>query len=161
MKKIFTSFILLFCLVNIGFIPLLQAQASPLPYSQDFNTGNDFTLTNYTYPNKWNYGSAAGNTGNSIYISNDDGLTNNYTILNNPSVVHAIKELTIPAGTTAASPAILQFDWRAGGESSFDYLKVWLVPASYTPNNQLIPTGGGRIQVGGNLNLLQGTGWQS
>lgn len=160
MKKFFTSLILLFCLVNIGFTPLLRAQASPLPYSQDFDTGNDFTFLNATLINKWNYGSATGNGGSSIYISNDNGVTNNYTIASNAGVVHAFKEFTIPAGTTASDLAILKFDWKAGGESIYDYLRVWLVPGNYTPANALITAGAGRIQVGGNLNL-QGATWQT
>ncbi|RYD92834.1 MAG: hypothetical protein EOP54_20155, partial [Sphingobacteriales bacterium] len=160
MIKTFTNLLLLFCFVNFGFIPLLHAQAvATLPYTQDFNTSNDFTLLNGTQVNKWSYGSAAGNGGNSIYISNDNGVTNNYT-LNSLSTVQAYRDIAVPAGTTASSPATLSFDWRTVGEGTFDYLRVWLVPSTFipTPGTQ-ITAGAGRIQVGGNLNA-QAT-WQT
>lgn len=48
MIKTFTSLLLLLCFANFGFIPLFQAQATALPYTQDFNTSNDFTLLNGT-----------------------------------------------------------------------------------------------------------------
>jgi hypothetical protein len=52
-----------------------------LPYIQNFETANDLGLLNGTQPNKWFYGSATGNTGKSIYITNDNGVTNAYTLL--------------------------------------------------------------------------------
>ena len=159
MIKTFTSLLLLLCFINFGFIPLLQAQATALPYTQDFNTSNDFTLLNGTQVNKWVYGSATGNTGNSIYISNDNGTTNNYTNTSS-SVVQAYRDLVVPAGTTATSPATLSFDWRAMGESCCDYLRIWLVPTTFTPTpGTQITAGAGIIQVGANLNAQ--TAWQT
>ncbi|MBW7674917.1 fibronectin type III domain-containing protein [Chryseobacterium chendengshani] len=160
MVKKFTSFIFLLCLMNVGFMPLLRAQApATLPYTQDFNTSNDFTLLSGTQANKWVYGAAVGNLGSSIYISNDNGVTNGYTnnIIN---VSQAYRDIAIPAGTTAASPATLSFNWRAEGEGCCDYLRVWLVPSTFTPTpGTQIAAGAGRIQLGGNLNA-QGT-WQT
>jgi len=157
MSKIFTFFILF--LISLGFTHQLYGQAATLPYSQNFATSNDFTLVNGTEPNKWFYGAATGNAANSIYISNDNGATNGYDN-NNNSVVQAYRDITIPAGTTAATPATLSFDWKADGESCCDYLRIWLVPSSFTPTaGTQIGAGGGRIQLGGNLN--QQAGWQS
>ncbi|UZT99917.1 fibronectin type III domain-containing protein [Chryseobacterium fluminis] len=128
-----------------------------IPYVQDFTTINDFSFTNGTQVNKWFYGAATGNTGKSIYISNDNGTTNAYTISSAISTVHAYRDVTVPAGTTIAT---LSFDWKADGESSFDYLKVWLVPVSFTPTSgTLITAGTGRIQLGTTYNQ-QGT-WQT
>ncbi|MDY0932462.1 fibronectin type III domain-containing protein, partial [Chryseobacterium sp. CFBP8996] len=159
MIKTFTSLLLLLCFINFGFIPLFHAQAATLPYTQDFNTSNDFTLLNGTQVNKWAYGSAAGNAGNSIYISNDNGITNNYTITS-LSVVQAYRDIVVPAGTTAFSPATLSFDWRAMGESCCDYLRIWLVPTTFTPTpGTQITAGAGRIQLGANLNAQ--TTWQT
>ncbi|WP_175621724.1 fibronectin type III domain-containing protein, partial [Chryseobacterium schmidteae] len=159
MIKTFTSLLLLLCFINFGFIPLLQAQATALPYTQDFNTSNDFTLLNGTQVNKWAYGAAAGNGGNSIYISNDNGTTNNYTNTS-LSVVQAYRDLVVPAGTTATSPATLSFDWRAMGEACCDYLRIWLVPTTFTPTpGTQITAGAGRIQLGANLNAQ--TTWQT
>lgn len=121
-----------------------------LPYSQPFTGPNDFGFSNGTQANKWVYGSATGNPANSIYVSNDNGVTNNYT-MTTTSVVQAYRDFSIPTGTTLAT---FSYDWKSGGESSFDYFRVWLVPASFTPTaGTQITAGAGRIQVGGNLNL--------
>lgn len=100
---------------------------SPLPYYTDFNPG-DFTLLNGTQPNKWMVGADTGNPPNSLYVTND-GVTNGYNV-SARSVVFAYKDLIIPAGATTAT---FQFDWKGMGESSFDDLAVFIVPASYTP----------------------------
>ncbi|UMQ44153.1 fibronectin type III domain-containing protein [Chryseobacterium sp. Y16C] len=128
-----------------------------LPYIQSFEAANDLGLLNGTQANKWFYGSATGNTGKSIYISNDNGVTNAYTISSAASTVQAYRDIQIPAGTSLAT---FSFDWKAQGESIYDYLRVWLVPSNFmpTPGTQ-ITTGAGRVQVGQyNLN---GTTWQS
>ncbi len=140
----------------LGFMAQVSGQGtpSPLPYSQPFTT-NDFTFVG-AQANKWAHGSAAGNPADAIYISNDNGVTNEYTN-NSTSVAHAYKDLIIPAGSTVAT---LSFDWRANGESCCDYLRVWLVPSSFTPTaGTQITAGGGRIQLGGNMNM-QST-WQN
>lgn len=129
-----------------------------MPYSQPFNGPLDFTLLNGTQTNKWVLGSAEGNPPNSIYISNDNGTTNTYTITAS-SVVHAYRDIIVPAGTTAATPATLFFDWKAMGESTYDWIKVWMVPATFvpTPGTQ-ITAGSGRIQIGNLFN--QKDTWQ-
>ncbi|WP_050009548.1 fibronectin type III domain-containing protein [Flavobacterium sp. B17] len=145
MKKISTFLVLLLCLLNLGAIPDVYGQApATLPYSQNFNTANDFTLLNGTQTNKWFYGSATGNPGNSIYISNNAAANAYNTGVT--SVVQAYRDFTIPAGSTIAN---FSFDWKNVGESGWDYLRVWLVPATYTPNpGTQITTGTGRFQIG-------------
>lgn len=129
--------------------------ASNLPYSQPFTGPNDFVFVNGTQTNKWVYGAAAGNPANSIYVSNDNGATNNYG--GATSVVQAYKDLIIPAGTNSLT---FSYDWRAVGESSFDYFRVWLVPTSFTPvAGTQITAGAGRIQLGANIN--QQSTWQT
>ena len=131
-----------------------QAQAT-LPYTENF-ASNTFTFVNGTQTNKWAYGSAAGNVANAIYVSNDGGTTNAYTITS-LSVVHAYRDIIIPSGATLAQ---FSFQWKANGESSYDYLRVWLVPTSFTPTAGTQTTAGsGRIQVGANFN--QQTTWQT
>ena len=128
------------------------------PYINPFTNPVDFTFTTGTQVNKWAYGGVTGNTGNSIYISNDAGVTNAYTI-NSTSVTHAYRDIQIPAGTSIVQ---FSFDWKAQGEGSFDYLRVWLVPITYqpTPGTQITAAGGspGRVQVGTNFN--QQNTWQ-
>ncbi|MCA6069363.1 GEVED domain-containing protein [Chryseobacterium sp. RG1] len=127
-----------------------------LPYIQNFEAANDLGLLNGTQTNKWFYGSATGNTGKSIYITNDSGTTNAYTITS-ASVVQAYRDIQIPAGTSLAT---FSFDWKANGESSYDYVRVWLVPANFMPTPGVqIAAATGRVQIGQyNLN---GTTWSS
>ncbi|WP_449400908.1 hypothetical protein [Chryseobacterium wanjuense] len=130
MKKFYTFLVLLLCLINLGAIPDVYGQTpATLPYSQNFNTANDFTLLNGTQTNKWVYGAFTGNTGSSIYVSNDNGASNAYTNTTT-STVQAYRDFTIPAGSTIAN---FSFDWKSGGESTWDYVRVWVVPATFTP----------------------------
>ncbi len=128
-----------------------------LPYIQNFTTGNDLGLLNGTQTNKWVRGSAAGNPAQSLYISNDNGVTNAYT--HTASTVQAYRDITIPAGTTIAT---FSFDWKGQGEGTtfkIDYLQVWLVPSSFLPTpGTLITAAPGRVLIG--QYNLQGT-WQS
>jgi gliding motility-associated-like protein len=104
--------------------------AAPLPFSQNFETAPaGFTLNNGAQPNKWVVGSATGNTGNSLYISNDNGLNNAYTITGN-TVVQAYRDIQMPASVDQLS---LSFDWKGQGEVN-DYFRVWVVPASFVPS---------------------------
>jgi hypothetical protein len=73
-----------------------------LPYIQNFETANDLGLLNGTQTNKWFYGSATGNTGKSIYITNDNGV-NKLIYYNATSIVHAYRDIEIPAGTSLAT----------------------------------------------------------
>ncbi|MCE3076332.1 GEVED domain-containing protein [Chryseobacterium gwangjuense] len=135
-----------------------------LPYLQNFEGNNDFGFLNGTQTNKWFYGSAAGNTGKSIYISNDSGVSNAYTITST-SIVQAYRDIMIPPG---ASLATLSFDWRTMGEGTsilYDYLRVWLVSATFmpTPGTKITalasaPGAPGRIQIG---DFNQNGTWQS
>ncbi|MCS3530627.1 GEVED domain-containing protein [Chryseobacterium sp. JUb7] len=156
MKKISTSLLFLLCLLSVGLLSKLYGQTpATLPYSQNFTTGNDLTLLNTGQTNQWFYGSVTGNPGGSLYISNDNGVSNSYGI-NNESVVQAYRDITIPAGTTLAS---FSFDWKGYGESTYDYLRVWLVPATFTPTPgvQIAPAAG-RTQVG---QFNQQNSWQT
>ena len=67
-------------------------------------------------------------------------------------VSHLYRDVTIPAGE---SNITLDFDWICDGETTYDRMRIWLVPTTFTPTygNQIggigtAPTG--RIQVGGN-----------
>lgn len=158
MKK-FSIFLILFLgLINTGFISKAYGQApATLPYTQDFTAANDFTFINGTQTNKWVYGTAAGNPGSSIYVSNDNGATNNYTN-NSTSTTFAYREFTIPAGSTIGT---LVFDWRAyGNDSSWDRMRVYLAPSNYTPTaGTQMNAGGGVIQLGADFEMV--TNWQT
>lgn len=123
--------------------------------NQNFNT-NDFTFLNSgtATNNNWRYGSAAGNPSSAIYISNDNGITNNYATTSTATVTFAYRDVAIPTGTTTST---FSFDWRCNGErtvgTDYDYFRVWLTPTSFTPTlGTQITAGAGRIQVGTNFN---------
>lgn len=122
---------------------------SPLNYSQNFDGAtHGFDFSNTTATNKWVVGTATSNSADkSLYISNNNGVNNNYTITSG-SVVHAYRDIQLPS---AVDQVLLSFDWKNAGEST-DYIKVWLVPVDYIlPNNALITAGAGRQQIGGTL----------
>ena len=99
------------------------------PYSTDFENGYDWVLENGTgtYTNVWVYGTATSNGGShSLYVSNDGGLSNSYTI-NASSAVYATKLFTLAEGYYS-----LSYDWNTYGENTWDFLRVALVPVGGT-----------------------------
>lgn len=111
--------------------------------------GNNWTVANHGggVRNRWFTGNPTdvGATGSrAAYISSDGGANYGY---NNgrTSVSHFYRDVTIPAGV---SQVTLSFNWKATGETDFDYLAVYLVPTSTTPAGGTALTTG---QLGGNL----------
>ncbi len=97
-------------------------------FSDDFEDGNHWLFNNGTLENAWAYGTAAhnGEGTHALYISNDGGTTNAYT-LNKTTVVFATKLFHFQKGAYT-----FQYDWRGVGEGTstlWDYLRVALVPA--------------------------------
>jgi GEVED domain/Fibronectin type III domain len=122
-----------------------------LNLADGFEGTNNWTFVNGSQTNKWFVGSATSNGGTkSLYISDDAaGATYNYNI-GVLSVTQAYRDIAIPAGTGNVE---FSFDWKGYGESTYDYLRVWLVPSTYTPvAGTQISAGTGLIQIGGNLN---------
>ena len=145
MKKLFTFLILL---IYTGFT--FKGQQN-LPYTTDFTT-NDFTLVNGTERNKWHHGTATGNTGASLYVSNNNGVANAYTN-NESSVVHAYIDLNIPVGTTYVN---VDFHWKGVGEDFYDRMFVFLAPTSFTPTagTQITASATGNIsRIGGEFSM--------
>ena len=122
-----------------------------LPYTQGFEGAqHGWLLANGASVNQWVVGNAIASSGtNSMYISNDNGVTNNYSTSPTEYIVHAYKDFQIPANVADVS---ISYDWRNVGENGWDYIRVWLVPSSFTPTTgTLIPTGTGRVNLSGNL----------
>jgi gliding motility-associated-like protein len=122
-----------------------------LPLVDGFEGTVNWSLNNGTQVNKWTVGTATSNGGtHSLYVSNDNGVTNAYTIANAASTVHAYRDLAIPAG---ANQAQLSFDWKSDGENNWDYIRVWLVPVTFTPapGTQITAANSGGTQIGGNF----------
>ncbi len=134
--------------------------AAAMDYSQDFEGVHGWSLSNGTAANQWNVGTAIANGGTqSLYVSNDNGATTNYTN-NSTSVVHAYRDIQMPA---VVDQATLSFDYNIDGENCCDYVRVWVVPASFTPTagTQINAgaAGAGAFQIGGNFN--DSSGWET
>ena len=106
-----------------------------LPYYQNFDDPEnmaEITIDNDTATNKWHYGTVVNNTfddngmvtsgGGAMYISDDDGLTNSYTITSAGTVYFST---IIEFGDAAGY--LLSFDRKQAGESTYDYTRVYLI----------------------------------
>ena len=132
------------------------------PYSQDFESTNDWGFTNGTLTNKWCWGSATNNGGEkSMYVSKDGGTT--YEYAHSTSVIFASKLLTFAQGTYTFT-----FDWKSGGESTYDYLRVALVPGDNEFTAGTLPSGVNAsslpstwIALDGGSKLNLNTNWQT
>lgn len=120
-----------------------------LNYDENFDgTSHGWVIKNGTQTNRWVVGDATYNSpSNSLYISDNGGVTNTYTVTAG-STVHAYKDFIIPTGTTAVD---LSFDWKSVGQASVDYIKVWRVI------NTFVPTPGTTITASGTDRQLLGT----
>jgi hypothetical protein len=135
----------------------MGAQAQTTVFNETFEGAtNSFTLVNGSETNQWYVGTPGGNgpttTGTkAAYISNDAGVTNAYTITTT-SVTHLYRDVTFPTGQNIVQ---LGFDWKAGGESTFDYIQVFLVPTTVTPaaGTLLVNGTASAVQIGSNINL--------
>lgn len=155
---------------NISFSTTAVPEPVGDAWSDNFEgTSCGWGLVNGTLTNVWAWGTATNNGGtHSLYVSNDNGTTNAYTN-SSLSVVYATKLLTFTNGKYE-----FMYDWMANGESSWDYLRVWLAPSTFAftpgqlPNGatgsfsnyaSYTPEGWISLDGGGKLNLS--TEWQS
>ncbi len=129
------------------FIPVVNT----LPYAQNFdsNLAPEWDLGTYSGTNKWVIGTATSNSeapGSAMYISDNNGDSNTYTITSQ-SRSYAVTYVSFGQ----APQFTLTYDWKAMGQtigiSAYDYGKVYLVPdsmnvtASQTINNSYAISG--------------------
>ena len=127
------------------------------PYVEDFETACDWQLINGNLTNKWVWGEASTRNNHYLYISDNNGASNHYTITSS-TMVYAVKQFHFEEGWYR-----FQYDWLANGEKNYDYLRVALVPASVTlsagttlPSGfsyQSLPSGWIALDGGKQLNL--------
>jgi len=120
-------------------------------------------LVNGDMENAWTWGTAVSHGGtHALYISNDGGTTNAYSYQKATKVM-AAKLLHFSEGFYT-----FNYDWLCNGETSFDFLRVALVPASQeltygmdfkTIDSPTLPEGWIALDGGSRLNLA--TSWQS
>lgn len=112
---------------TITFTTTAEAEAVGDSWSDDFE-GNTcgWELVNGDLTNEWTWGTATQLGGSkALYISNDGGAANAYN--NTGAKVFATKLLTFTEGKHE-----IAFDWKAKGESTYDFLRAALVPATQT-----------------------------
>jgi hypothetical protein len=121
---------LMLSLVMYGQTVLINpAQEGGFELGPDF-ASNGWTLDNGTQVNQWFVGTVPGSpNNNSAYVSNDAGVSWAYTN-STAAVVHFYRDINFPAGETDIQ---LTFLLRGIGESSFDRLRIYLVPTTTTP----------------------------
>ena len=128
------------------------------PFFDNFEGSvNQWEFLNGSNTNAWCLGSATNNGGNNaMYVSNNNGTSNEYTN-NATSVVFATKLFNLNPGTYHVS-----YDWKDNGESTYDYLRVALIPAEtqLTPGTlpsdlsaSALPSGWIALDGGTKLNL--------
>jgi len=117
----------------------MQAQTQLIPTADGgFETGSTFAANGWTVANegagvvKWVVGTAVNSgaiTGNSAYVSLDNGETNSYVGVSGARTVFFYRDIVIPAGQTNIA---LTFDWKSVGTSGASW-QVFAAPTSYTP----------------------------
>ena len=117
----------------INFHTLGGAPISTYPYICTFtgSEGRAWTIENGHQTNQWHVGNATWSTldpmatdSMSLYISNDNGSSNSYSI-SATSNVFAYRTFNMPAGEY-----VISYDWHNYGESCCDYMLAGLIPVS-------------------------------
>ena len=145
---------------NFYINPVYYTMPLSLPYSCDFENGATGFITQSTATNEWIVGTAKSNGGsNGFYVSND-GSSNVYATGSNIAYAY----VTLPFET--AGDYMVKYDWTANGESTWDFLRVALVPdnvsliTSYSNSyNSTTPSGWIAADGGSKLNL--NTNWNT
>ena len=115
----------------------MQAQTTLINPATDggFNSGSTFVANGWTVANEgvgavnWVVGTAVNSgtiTGNSAYVSIDNGDTNSSVGFSGARTVYFYRDIVIPAGQTNIA---LSFNWKAVGTS----WQVFVAPTSVTP----------------------------
>ena len=137
-------------------------------FTCDFENSTDasaWTFLNGSAVNQWYIGTAThnGSGSHAMYISNDNGVNNNYTITTG-AFVYAYHEVYIKGGTTAT----LSFDWKTYGENGYDYLRVALIPLDFEITANTIPSSftssalpNGWIALDGGTQLSKDSTWKT
>lgn len=143
MKKLLLS-----CLMVLGLSAYAQTVLiSPTVNNGGFESGaTNWTFTNGTETNKWHIdtGATTGFSGtNAAYISDGAAapFAHNYS-LTSTSTVFFYQDVTFPAGETNIN---LSFNLLVQGQNlistiPYDYLRVYLVPATFSPTAGTVPS---------------------
>jgi len=103
---------------------------SPTVNNGGFESGaTGWTIVNGAQTNQWFVGSTSVCSGTQAAFVGTASTNNTYTSTVS-SVVHTYRDFTFPAGQTYIN---LSFDYKGQGESTYDYMRVFLVSTATTP----------------------------
>ncbi|MBQ3832401.1 MAG: choice-of-anchor J domain-containing protein, partial [Bacteroidales bacterium] len=155
---------------SYSFRTIVSPATIPYVYAfEDATENNNWVLINGEQTNKWYIGTVSSNSGNGLYISNDNGTTNAYTT-GSLAFAYAYRTISMETGDY-----VISYNWKAQGESQYyDYLRAWLAPASFAFTPGQAPDGGtsvynyatgnnpsGWISLDESHSLNQVSSWQS
>ena len=103
---------------------ITPTEPAELPYTDNFTaeSNNAWVIRNSDGANKWHIGTTGDDSEGALYISNDNGTSRGYNVTS-VSIVVAEKLFN----TGESDSLTINFDLLVGGESSYDYLKVYWV----------------------------------
>lgn len=148
---------LLLALLLALFMPwAAMAQTQNVLFSDDFEGSScEWNLIDGTQPNQWAWDTAISNGGtHALYISNDGGGSNAYTN-SLYSIVYATRHIAFGTGEYT-----IAYDWKANGESNYDYLRAWLAPEITELTAGQLPNGMGANGISSYINTTP-DGWVS
>jgi hypothetical protein len=125
----------------------MTVDPADVPYSHDFEDATEnaaWTLVNGTQANTWHIGKPSIESDSVLFISNN-GSTETYTATS-ASVVWAWRDLSFPDGAEFN----LDIKWRARGESTYDYMRVFIGTPAYVEAGNETTTA---TDISGVLNL--------
>ena len=152
-------------LVLSGSFTTLVGAPATAPYFCDFeHAGNNgWTLDNGSQTNKWYVGNTVNHGGSrSMYVSDNNGVSHSYS--GSESYVFASRTFNL----TDTGEYSYSFDWLCNGESSYDFIRVALVPVSVTltpgsysgfDNTSAMPSGSIALDNAYRMNLQ--SSWQT
>ncbi len=120
---------------------MTSGNTAQIPYFSDFASDSevaDWLFFNGTQTNKWYIGTPSGMTSPKLYISNNNGVTNAYTTSSATSNVWACRDIEF---TGNYGEYQLSFNWKAQGESTYDYMRVYIGNPTTPENSVTAPAG--------------------
>ncbi len=119
----------------------LPTSAAEVPYTCDFEDQEEnasWTLINGTAATKWFIGAeTATPENNKLYVSSDNGATLSYEV-SGKKTLYAIRTIAFDEAPLYR----ITFDYKGGGEGSFDFVKVglWGMDQTFVPSTTTLPS---------------------
>ena len=127
-----------------------SANLAQTPYFTDWSDeleNAEWNLVNGSQSNKWYIGVPTGETDSVLFVS-ENGISNTYA--NSSSAVWAYRDIQFGDG----AEFVLNIKWKGHGESSYDYMKVFIgEPSIVTAGAYSTPSGATQLGTSTYMNL--------